>query len=70
MPANLHALSDFAFGFTKTGENKPSDASSERIESLAMPVKKRGRSSFMIFGEKIECIKEWNILAYYIMACS
>jgi len=55
MPVNLHALLNFAFKFKKTGVNKPSDDSSERIESLAMPVKKSGGSSFTIFGEK-----RWN----------
>jgi len=57
VPANLHASLDFAFGFSKTGVNKPSDASSERIESLAMPVKKSGGSSFSLFGEK-----RWNAI--------
>jgi len=52
VPANLHASLDFAFEFSKIGMIKPSDTSSERIESLAMPVKKSGGSSFTIFGEK------------------
>ena len=57
VPVNLHALLNFAFKFKKTGVNKPSDDSSERIESLAMPVKKSGRSSFMKIGEK-----RWNAI--------
>jgi len=70
VPANLHALPDFAFGLLKIGESKPSDGSSERVKSIAKSAEKNDWSSFNKFGEKIECIKEWHIVTYYIMACS
>jgi len=55
LPANLHASPDFAFGFSKINENKPSDFSSERIKSLAITAKKNDWSSFKKLGEK-----RWN----------
>jgi len=70
VPANLHASPDFAFGFSKIGAGKPSDDPSERVKSIAKSAEKNDWSSFIKFGEKIESIKEWHILAYYIMACS